>query len=266
MGPQSKEEVPSPATERHNATVPGAIDNTINRRRTRRFIQKLFGRTPNSLHTSSQQQEKAKGRGRGGERPAHSETPQRDPKGDSVRSCKTTLFAETMKDADIYVKPEDNVKKASGKGISEGGSVPAHVSNFPEISSTPFDSLASDPSKTHRSDTERLFSVEDVEAGAAILAAITDVCDNASGNLSRAEQSELRSIFDQMPGLLTREQREVDPEKAYQFLFAIYENPEAGNWGDIGALDDLETKLGLLECFDSRAEASPKRKGDAYVV
>ncbi|KAF5667895.1 hypothetical protein FHETE_5520 [Fusarium heterosporum] len=162
--------------------------------------------------------------------------------------------------------PEDNVKKASGEPISEAGLVPAHVSNFPEISSTPFDSPAPDPSKTYRSDTERLFGVEDVEAGAAILAVIADICNDANGKLSRAEQLELRSMFDQMPKLLTHKQRDVDPEKAYKFLFAIYESSVAGNWEDIGALNDLETKLELLQCFDSRAEASPKRKGDVYVV
>ncbi|KAM0343976.1 hypothetical protein ACHAPU_008034 [Fusarium lateritium] len=171
-----------------------------------------------------------------------------------------TIPKETQSDP-----PENNAKKASGKPTSERSSVPAHISNISETSSTPFDS-ASDPPKPHDPDTERPFNVEDVESGAAILAVITDICNNANGKLSSAEQLELRSMFNQMPKLLTREQREVDPEKAYEFIFAIYENPEAVNWGDMGALDDLETKLELLERFDGRAEASPKRKGGVYVV
>jgi hypothetical protein len=83
------------------------------------------------------------------------------------------------------------------------------------------------------------------------------------------EREQLRTIFDQMPYLLTPEAREQEGDElvlAVQFLTTVYDHPESANWGSIDSFDDLQLALGNLEKFGSRAEAEPREGPEGVFI
>jgi hypothetical protein len=112
------------------------------------------------------------------------------------------------------------------------------------------------------------FHIDDVNAGAVILTLITDICKQAR-KPSIKEREQLRTIFDQMPYLLTPEAREQEGDElvlAVQFLTTVYDHPESANWGSIDSFDDLQLALGNLEKFGSRAEAEPREGPEGVFI
>jgi hypothetical protein len=137
----------------------------------------------------------------------------------------------------------------------------SNISNRPEASS-----FAS--ATAHSSGKPSTFSIDDINTGATILTLITEICNKADGKLSRLEQLDLLDLFEQMPDLMTREQRlsKDSRKKANDFVTTVYQSCGAANWGEIETFDDLKLQLEAQTKFGSRAEASPRQEGRVIVL
>jgi hypothetical protein len=259
MGSQTEKKSQLSVAKEHGANFTGETGNSINGGRTGRFIQALsdqFSRKKSSLHSPGRQEEKEGGRREPATpRPAPGETSLRDHRGkESARPRKKPLFMEIMEGANTFMKSEKNIDKQIDNPTSK-------VSNLPEASS-----FAS--ATAHSSGKPSTFSIDDINTGATILTLITDICNNANGKLSRSEQLDLLDLFEQMPDLMTREQRlsKDSRKKANDFVSTVYQSCGAANWGEIETFDDLKLQLEAVTKFDSRAEASPRQEGRDIVL
>jgi len=106
--------------------------------------------------------------------------------------------------------------------------------------------------------TNWAFSIDEVNAAAAVLTLISDICRHR-GRLSLEDQVILRDAFKKMPYLLTPIGRKNEPEEALMFQIEVYENPASASWGSIESFDTLQNWLELLERFDNCAELHPSQ-------
>lgn len=82
------------------------------------------------------------------------------------------------------------------------------------------------------------------------------------------EQLDLLDLFEQMPDLMTREQRlsKDSRKKGNDFVTTVYQSCGAANWGEIETFDVLKLQLEAMTKFDSRTEASPRQEGRVIVL
>ncbi|KAF4495875.1 hypothetical protein FAGAP_7983 [Fusarium agapanthi] len=104
----------------------------------------------------------------------------------------------------------------------------------------------------------RAFSIDKVNAAAAVLTLVSDICRHC-GRLSTEDQVILRDTLKGMPYLLTPIGRKNEPEQALVFQIEVYENPASPSWGPIESFDTLPNWLELLERFDNCAELHPSQ-------
>ncbi|EWG42336.1 hypothetical protein FVEG_04176 [Fusarium verticillioides 7600] len=106
--------------------------------------------------------------------------------------------------------------------------------------------------------TNWAFSIDEVNAAAAVLTLVSDICRHR-GRLSLEDQVILRDAFKKMPYLLTPIGRKNEPEEALMFQIEVYENPASASWGPIESFDTLQNWLELLGRFDNCAELQPSQ-------
>ncbi|KAF5584860.1 hypothetical protein FPCIR_8510 [Fusarium pseudocircinatum] len=106
--------------------------------------------------------------------------------------------------------------------------------------------------------TNWAFSIDEVNAAAAVLTLVSDICRHR-GRLALEDQVILRDALKKMPYLLTPIGRENEPEAALMFQIEVYENPSSASWGSIESFDTLQNWLELLERFDNCAELHPSQ-------
>ncbi|KAM0563678.1 hypothetical protein ACHAPJ_001405 [Fusarium lateritium] len=153
---------------------------------------------------------------------------------------------ESNEGANMFKKSENDPEKATQNSISKEETELAQISETPEPA----------PS-THSTSPDGPFDVDDINAAAAVLTVISDICEHEE-RLSSADMALLRATFEQTPYFLTCKGREESPELAIQFLIVVYDNPQSATWGGIESFDHLQLMLESLEKFETRAQAQPK--------
>lgn len=115
-----------------------------------------------------------------------------------------------------------------------------------------------EPVVSHDLNTNRAFGIDEVNAAAAVLTIVSDICRHR-GRLSTEDQIILRDALKRMPYLLTPMGRKNETEQALMFQIEVYENPASSSWGSIESFDTLQNWLELLERFDNCAELHPSQ-------
>ncbi|KAF4963394.1 hypothetical protein FSARC_8593 [Fusarium sarcochroum] len=217
-------------------------------------------RRKRSLSSSDQQEEKERERQLLGPGIPRGETSTFRPVGHSrrgnytVEPGKIPASHQSNEAANMFTKSENDPEKAVHHPISKEETEVAQIPELPEPA----------PS-THPTCSDGLFDVNDINAAAAILTVISDIC-KLDRIPSSQDQAELRAIFEQMPYLLTCKGREESPELAIQFLISVYDNPQSATWGGIESFDHLQLMLESLKKFENRAQAQPREEQEGCFV
>ncbi|KAF5645699.1 hypothetical protein F52700_2262 [Fusarium sp. NRRL 52700] len=153
---------------------------------------------------------------------------------------------EVEESADICQKHAYNFDQTFDGFNSNTASETTSTREFPE------------PVVPHDLNTNRTFSINEVNAAAAVLILVSDICRHR-GRLSTEDQVILRDALRRMPYLLTPMGRENEPKQALVFQIEVYENPTSASWGSIESFDTLQNWLELLERFDNYAELHPNQ-------
>ncbi|KAF5549456.1 hypothetical protein FNAPI_8012 [Fusarium napiforme] len=153
---------------------------------------------------------------------------------------------EVRESADLCQEYAYNFDQVPGGLNSKTTSETTTASEFPE------------PVVSQDLTTNWAFSIDEVNAAAAVLTLVSDIC-RYRGRLSLEDQVILRDAFKKMPYLLTPIGRKNEPEEALMFQIEVYENPASASWGSIESFDTLQNWLELLERFDNCAGLHPSQ-------
>ncbi|KLO85381.1 uncharacterized protein LW93_13990 [Fusarium fujikuroi] len=153
---------------------------------------------------------------------------------------------EVKESADICQKHAYNFDQIPDSFNSKTGSETTTALEFPE------------PVVSHDLNTNRAFGIDEVNAAAAVLTLVSDICRHR-GRLSTEDHVILRDALKTMPYLLTPMGRKNETEQALMFQIEVYENPAPSSWGSIESFDTLQNWLELLERFDNCAELHPSQ-------
>lgn len=153
---------------------------------------------------------------------------------------------EVKESADICQKHAYNFDQIPDSFNSKTGSETTTALEFPE------------PVVSHDLNTNRAFGIDEVNAAAAVLTLVSDICRHR-GRLSTEDLVILRDALRTMPYLLTPMGRKNETEQALMFQIEVYENPASSSWGSIESFDTLQNWLELLDRFDNCAELHPSQ-------